>query len=183
MAAGRISHRHVVLRRRGVPGVSASTGSFLTGNLVASVEPAGMSTAGYSYFNGNGAAGVTFTFNAAGLGGQLPTAAGIVWTDGDKPNRTFTAYDASNSLIGTIVDNSPCFFSDGCDGDQANFRLFYAVDPLGISSIHIANDSGGIEVDDLQFGVGARVIPEPATLALLGIALAGLGFSRRRKLR
>jgi len=167
-----------------VPGVSISApGGFIidTGSLVDSVEPLGGPTTGHDIFSGSGAAGVTFTFNPAGLGGQLPTAAGIVWTDGDGPNRTFTAFDASNSLIGTIIDTSACFFSSGCDGDQANYRLFYAVDPLGISSIHMANDGGGIEVDDLQFGVGVGVTPEPATLALLGVGLAGLAFSRRRR--
>jgi PEP-CTERM motif-containing protein len=44
-----------------------------------------------------------------------------------------------------------------------------------ISSITINVDGDIVGVDDVRFS------PEPATLALLGVGLAGLGFSRRRK--
>jgi len=43
----------------------------------------------------------------------------------------------------------------------------------------ISNDHG-LAIDNLSFTAG-QAIPEPATLALLGLGLAGLGFSRRRQ--
>ena len=165
-----------------VPGVTLAGGVVIgPGALVDSVE--GIND-GHDYFSGCGACGVTFTFNAAALGGNLPTDVGIVWTDGDGPNRTFKAFDSSNTLIGTIVDSSPLFFSSGGDSDAANYRFFGVSDPSGISSIFIANDGGGIEVDDLQFGFqGSNSVPEPNSLLLvLAIIAAGSfeGFRRRR---
>ena len=35
--------------------------------------------------------------------------------------------------------------------------------------------------DDMHFGAGVRVVPEPSTAALLGFALAALSFLRRRR--
>jgi hypothetical protein len=165
-----------------VPGVTASAGAVGTGPLYDSVE--GPGDLGHSLFSGIGAAGITFTFNAAALGG-LPTNVGIVWTDGDGPNRTFKAFDQSNSLIGTITDSTQKFFSTGGDDDPANYRFFGATNASGISSIFIANDSGGIEVDDLQFGLlsGVRAVPEPSTWAMMILGFVGIGFMGYRRSR
>jgi hypothetical protein len=144
------------------------------GPFIDSVE--GPGDLGHSWFSSNGAAGITFTFNKAVLG-HLPTDAGIVWTDGDAPNRTFKAYDQNGVLLGTIVDSTQKFFSTGGDGDPSNYRFFGATNAGGISSIFIANDSGGIEVDDLQFGFLSSNIPESSTWAMVLLGFAGLGFA------
>jgi PEP-CTERM motif len=159
------------------PGVTASAGFVIgPGPLVDSVE--GPGPLGHSFFSGCGSCGITFTFNAAILG-QLPTSVGIVWTDGDSPTRIFQAFDASNTLIGTINDPTGLFFSTGGDGVPSNYRFYGATDPNGISSIFISNSNGGIEVDDLQFGFAST--PEPATLSLLGLGALLAGAVRRRR--
>jgi hypothetical protein len=163
-----------------VPGVIASAGTVGTGPLYDSVE--GPGSLGHSLFSGSGAAGITFTFNAGVLGG-LPTDVGIVWTDGDGPNRTFKAFDQNGSLIGTITDSTQKFFSTGGDDDPANYRFFGATNAGGISSIFIANDSGGIEVDDLQYGLISPTsgVPEPSTWAMMILGFAGVGFMAYRR--
>jgi hypothetical protein len=141
----------------------------------------GSGLAGDDWFSSSGASGVTFTFNAAALGGALPTHAGIVWTDGGfNSSVTFTAFDHNGAVLGTMTVGG---FADGSNnGETAEDRFFGAVNPLGISAIFVSNPGGGIEVDHLQYGLAAPV-PEPGSVALLGAGLGVLGMLARRRQR
>lgn len=131
----------------------------------------------------NGAAGhnhwangsITYAFDANALG-ALPTDVGIVWTDGVNPI-TFQAFDAQNVLIGTLIGNH----ADGVfTGTTAEDRFYGVRNAGGVSRI-VISDPGGIEVDDLQYGL-ASAVPEPGTLALLATGLGALALRRRRRI-
>lgn len=133
----------------------------------------GSGLAGHSWFSGNGAAGVTFTF----VGVTLPTAFGIVWTDGSGAV-TFSAMDGNGNSLGSIT---PAAFADGSSsGTTAEDRFFGVTFDGGIKSIFIKNSSGGIEVDHIQHGTMAAPVPVPAAGWLLLTGLAGLAARRRR---
>lgn len=167
-----------------VPGVSYTPGVQVIGpgGSIDSVDGGGNN--GRSLFYNCGSCGITFTFNAAALGGHLPTSAGIVWTDGDPSStigRLFSGYDQHGNLIGHLNNFNDGWFYEG-DGNPADFIFFGVTNPGGISSISIANGNGGIEVDHLQYGYQPSTVPEPGSLVLLTTACAGVVTALRRKM-
>jgi hypothetical protein len=148
-----------------VPGVTPSAGSVIPPGFEGAIDSVdaddgaidGSGLNGHSFFSGNGAAGITFTFNQTTLG-AFPTQAGIVWTDGGGTT-TFEAFDSLGVSLGTI---GPVSIADGSNsGETAEDRFFGVTFAGGISAIKISNTSGGIEVDHLQYGLyqGATISP------------------------
>lgn len=137
------------------PGATPSVGWMVAnpGGSTDSVDPGGR-----SYYS-NGRTNLTVTFNAAVLGGKLPTHAGIVWTDvGNvtsglfgRGNVIFTARDASGVSLGTVVGVN---LGDGSSvASQTEDRFFGVAHPDGISSISITmTNSGDWEIDHVQYG-------------------------------
>lgn len=132
---------------------------------------------------GSGTPSVEFTFNAEALG-QLPTYAGLVWTDGyPSVEVVFEAFDADGNSLGTLTE---IVGENRRNGDAAGDVFFGIASDSGISRIVLTafNPDGrlaGMEVDHVQYGYGAQVIPLPPAAA---IGLAGLGLvalRRRRK--
>jgi hypothetical protein len=128
-------------------------------------------------------------FFLPGSNGALPLAVsgfGAVFTDVDLADTTTIDYfDANGNLLhsasvlpGTVADGSLSFLGVVFDAGEriARVRITTGNAALG------PNDGGGVDVvamDDFLYG---EPIPEPSTLALLGLAVAGFAFARRRKL-
>ena len=88
----------------------------------------------------------------------------------------------------TFGDNSTTNFALPAIAFSDPFTAFWGItSALSIQTIHLGLANGGTTqggsfgLDNLT--IGATQVPEPTTLTLFGLGLAGLGFARRRKKR
>ena len=141
--------------------------------------------------------------NPSGGGGGTST-----WNS--LPYNTWTfnfdsAYTLDTAYIWDYYQHSPTGwelnFFDGLNASGTNLGLYaFSITPCGgscstlhtisfgdvsnVQSVTLANTNTsawtGVGLAEVHFG-GANAVPEPATLALMGLGLAGLGFRRKKQ--
>jgi hypothetical protein len=171
------------------PGISGSPGGVASVVFGPSIHDSvdeddgavdGSGLGGDSWFNSGGS--VTFSFSLAALG-TLPSHAGLVWTDGPgSTNVRFQAYGPDNLTL--VCDFTGSGFADNSvSGQTAEDRFFGCGNAGGISKITVTNGSGGgIELDHVQYGLAqTSTVPEPSSLALIGVGLSLVFVARRRR--
>ena len=125
------------------------------------------------------------TYNLSGLG-AIDSVLLEIFSYGQGWHGISDVY-FDNVLVGQLTDgdNSGAFldtnFARLDTFNLTSFGSFVGVNSIRIDTANPNNDQWAIDYSELRITTKPSSVPEPETLALIGLGLAGLTFARRRK--
>jgi len=134
-------------------------------------------TSGYLNQNCCGPAGLTATFANGVHSVGMDLGIQQNWSNAANPN----------DIVMTTSDGDVLTYSAQVLYNNTNTLGFFGFSStVAITSIHFDNDAEGIVIDNFAFttseAASAVAVPEPATLAILGLGLMCLGYTRSRRI-
>jgi hypothetical protein len=132
---------------------------------------------------------VDYSYVIANLtGGQYLNYFGLYYGSVDSYNM-FEFFDANGDLVDVVYGSeviarcAPACSPGSQTSDGTNQYVNLLLDPgETFKTLRITTWGAAIEVDNLAIGVGlVSEVPEPASLALVGLGLLGLAAARRRR--
>lgn len=137
----------------------------------------GLYAVGGSYAEGGGTFGVgtgviLFSYST-GIQGVLPAAYSAFGVD-------VRGYDESSTAFSITFSDGESF---NVTANNPGGVFFGALLDNAVTGFSIVPTGSYVAIDNVAFGDTGNNVPEPASLALVGLGLAGLAVSRRRKLQ